>query len=79
MNTTIDLNFIAKQQERILNEMAALRVSHEETNRRLAAIEKSQDRFRVRQAIMETRQNDLTGDLAAIARVVERAGLLEDE
>lgn len=56
-----------------------------ETNTRLASIEtrlekveKAVDRIRVRITIMETRQNDLTGDLAAIARVVEHAGLLND-
>jgi hypothetical protein len=37
---------------------------------RLERIEKGQDRFRVRIALLETRQKDLTGDLAAIARII---------
>ena len=44
---------------------------------RLDRIEKGQDRFRVRIALMETRDKDLAGDLAAIARIIEAAGLVK--
>jgi hypothetical protein len=46
---------------------------------RLEQIEKGQDRFRVRIALLETRQKDLTDDLAAIARVIEAAGLVKEK
>lgn len=73
------LEWIGRNIEQMRSEIAAVKEAQNETNRRLESMEKAQQRFRVRQAIVETRQNDMTGDLAAIARIIERAGLVDDK
>jgi chaperonin cofactor prefoldin len=78
----VNLEFIGKQLAGLREDVKAVKddlVSFKETiEARLDRIEHSQNRFRVRIALMETRDRDLAGDLAAIARIIERAGLLEE-
>ena len=68
----VTLAFIGKQLEGLREDMKAV-------NERLDRIQHNQARFQVRMAIMETRDRDLAGDLAAIARIIEAAGLTTEK
>lgn len=78
--TQYTLEFIGRNIETIRTEQIAFRDETlqrlEKIEARLAHVEKGQQRFHVRQAVLETRQNDMTADLAAIAKIIERAGLV---
>ena len=77
-NNGVSLEFIGKQLAGLREDVKGLTEDMKGVKERLDRIEHSQNRFRVRIALMETRDRDLAGDLAAIARIIERAGLLAD-
>jgi hypothetical protein len=79
----VSLDFIGAQLAGLREDVKAFKDAVnerlEQIEKRLGRVEHSQDRFRVRIALAETRDKDLTGDLAAIARIIEAAGLTREK
>lgn len=74
----VTLEFIGKQLAAIRDEMKGVSDRLDKIETRLDGFEHTQRRFQVRMAIMETRDRDTASDLAAIARIIEAAGLVDD-